>query len=226
MSADIRVVNAIKRFGANAAHMVAQPRAAIVDTVDPVHHTARVRIMPEDVLTGDLPIAVQAISGAVLVSLPTPGDQVVLVPQEGSIDGYIVLGCMFSDRHVPPVSPVTGQPAQSGEIFGILTGGSYFHMQAGGDVHIVAAGEMVQTAAKDFTLNCVNFKVNASAGMQVTTPSITQTGSIEATGNIQSGADIEDVHGPVQTLRADYNAHTHVDSRGGATGTPTPQVPE
>ncbi|MDR3532814.1 MAG: phage baseplate assembly protein V [Rhodopila sp.] len=68
--------------------------------------TARVLIQPDGVLSGWLPVLSQWVGdGWGMVCPPNPGDQVLLVPQEGDVEQGIIIGRSFSNKQRPPVVP-------------------------------------------------------------------------------------------------------------------------
>ena len=83
--------------------ILAQPRLAIVSSSDPGTATARVLLQPEGVLTGWLPVLTQwAGSGWGISCPPSPGDQVLVLPQEGDAQHGLIIGRLFSNPIRPP----------------------------------------------------------------------------------------------------------------------------
>src|ERR1700728_3383275 len=82
----------------------AQPRIGIVSSSDPTTATAKVLLQPEGVLTGWLPVLTQwAGSGWGLSCPPSPGDQVLIIPQEGDAQHGLIVGRFFSNLVRPPL---------------------------------------------------------------------------------------------------------------------------
>jgi len=80
----------------------ATTRIGIVDGYDPTNYAARVRLQPEDVATGWLPImAPQVGNGFGVYAPPNIGDQVVVAFQEGGHEAGIVLGSLYSAEDRP-----------------------------------------------------------------------------------------------------------------------------
>ena len=102
-----RLREALKASAGRMDGRQGQPRFAIVASVNVEDHTARVTLQPEGVLTGWLPV-LTAWTGAGwgMVSLPQPGDQVFLVPQEGDAAQGVIVGRSYSDRQPVPATPV------------------------------------------------------------------------------------------------------------------------
>ena len=70
-----------------------------------------------------------------MVCPPSPGDQVLLVPQEGDVEQGIIIGRSFSNKQMPPVVPV-GEcwlMHQSGSFLKLCNDGT---IQINGDLHV------------------------------------------------------------------------------------------
>jgi hypothetical protein len=101
-----RLSNAIKSHAASLDQSTGQIKFGTVTSVNSQNATARVLIQPEGVLSGWLPVLSQWVgSGWGMVCPPSPGDQVLLVPQEGDIEQGIIIGRIFSNKQMPPVVP-------------------------------------------------------------------------------------------------------------------------
>ena len=102
-----RFLNALKAQAASLDRTLGQPRFGLVASVDPSRHAARVTLQPEGVLTGWLPV-LSAWTGAGwgVVCLPSPGDQVLVLPQEGDAEHGVIVGGAFSDQARPPAAAV------------------------------------------------------------------------------------------------------------------------
>lgn len=130
MSVDRFFSGVARRSAAQDAEQ-GQPRLATVASVDPDTYSVRVELEPEGILSPWLPVGAAALgNGVALVTPPSPGDQVVVIPQEGSSDHLIVVGRVASTKHPVPTSPVTGKSIQPGKI-GIATPGVFIHLVAG-----------------------------------------------------------------------------------------------
>lgn len=100
-------INAIRAQADAMADRTGSLRCGIVQSVDPSTYCARVTIQPEGVLTGWLPIASQwSGSGWGLIAPPSPGQQVIILAQEGQAEHGIILGGLFSLQAAPPPAPV------------------------------------------------------------------------------------------------------------------------
>lgn len=81
----------------------AQPRIGVVTSSDSQTATAKVLLQPEGVLTGWLPVLTQwSGSGWGMFCPPNPGDQVLVIPQEGDAQYGLIVGRLFSNSVRPP----------------------------------------------------------------------------------------------------------------------------
>lgn len=101
-----RFLNLIKAQAARMDQSSAQPRLGIVSSVDPSAFTVRVTIQPEGVLSGWLPVATPWVgAGWGLACPPSPGDQVLVLWQEGDAEHGIVIGRLWSSQAPAPGAP-------------------------------------------------------------------------------------------------------------------------
>lgn len=143
--------NALKRAAMAMDRQTAQPRFGIVESYDPNNGTAKVTLQPDGVLTGWLPVAVMWMgNGWGLMCPPSPGDQVVVVPQGGDTEDMVIMGRVFSTQGNPAVSP----PATpSGELWMVHQSGAYIKLlNAGG---IVSNGSWTHTGQFTASLDII-----------------------------------------------------------------------
>jgi len=158
-----RLLNALKAHAAGLDAAFAQPRFGLVSSVDPSTYTARVLFQPEGVLSGWLPILTAwGGSGWGLVCAPTPGQQVLVVAQEGEAEHGIILGAAFSQTNQPPNAP-------AGEFWLVHASGTFLKLLTDGSI----AGNATQ-----FTLT----------GNVVLTGNATITGNLSVSGTITDAA--------------------------------------
>lgn len=125
-----RFFNALKVQAAALDRSRGQPRFATVASVDPARYAARVTLQPEGVLTGWLPILSPWVgAGWGIVCPPSPGDQVLVLPQEGDGEHGVVCGGAFSDLARPPAAP-------SGELWLVHQSGSFLKLASDGTVRV------------------------------------------------------------------------------------------
>ena len=125
-----RFLNALKAHAAALDHQQGQPRFATVASVDTARYAARVSLQPEGVLTGWLPILTPWVgAGWGIVCPPNPGDQVLVLAQEGDGEHGVIAGGSFSDQARPPAAP-------SGELWLVHQSGSFLKLVSDGTVQI------------------------------------------------------------------------------------------
>lgn len=105
-----RLMNALKLQSAAQDATGAEPRFATVSSIDPAAMTARVLLQPEGVLTGWLPILSPWVGdGWGFCAPPAPGDQVLVVPQEGDAASGAILAATWSAAARPPERVAVGE---------------------------------------------------------------------------------------------------------------------
>ena len=126
-------LNLIRGHASQLDQSWAHPRVAIVTSVDPATFTARVTVQPENVLSGWLPIASPWVgNGWGLASAPSPGDQVVVVWQDGDAEQGVIVGRLWSNAATPPSAPC-------GELWLVHQTGSFLKLLNDGTVESNAA---------------------------------------------------------------------------------------
>lgn len=131
-----RLLNAIKAHAAAQDASSGQPRFGSVTSVDPAAGTARVRLQPDGVLTGWLPVLSPWVGAGWGMSCPpSPGDQVLVVPQEGDAEHGAVVARAWSAGAAVPATPV-GElwlTHRSGSFVRLLNDGT---VAVKGDLHV------------------------------------------------------------------------------------------
>lgn len=131
-----RFYNAIKSQADALVQGVGRPRFGTVTSVDPTAGTARVSLQPEGVLSGWLPLLTPwAGAGWGMVCPPLPGDQVLVVAQEGDAEHGLIVGRAFSNIQRPPAAP-------GGEFWLVHQSGAFLKLcndgtiRVQGDLHV------------------------------------------------------------------------------------------
>lgn len=125
-----RFINAIKSHAGAMDRAQGQPRFAVVASIDPAAYAARVLLQPEGVLSGWLPVlSPWAGNGWGITCLPQPGDQVLVLPQEGAAEHGVVAAGSFSNRRRPP-------PSTPGELALVHSSGTTLRLANDGTVRI------------------------------------------------------------------------------------------
>lgn len=100
-------MNALKAQASALDRAQGQARFGEVASSDAARHAVRVRVQPEGVLSGWLPVASPWVgAGWGIFCLPSPGDQVLVLAQEGDAENGVVVGGCFSDRRAAPPGAV------------------------------------------------------------------------------------------------------------------------
>lgn len=120
---------------------VGKPRHGIVSSYDPDTYSVKVRLQPEDIETGWLPIeTMQAGAGWGVYTAPQIGDQAAVAFLEGDREVGWCTGFLPNDQDPPPHVP-SGEIhviQKSGQFVKLLTDGS-LHLQADADTYVVLA---------------------------------------------------------------------------------------
>jgi len=102
-----RFSNALKLQAGRLDLRVGQPRFGIVTSVDTERGAAKVKLQPDGIITGWLPVLSNWIGeGWGIACPPSPGDQVLIIPQEGYGEHGIIVGRSYSDQKRPPNAPI------------------------------------------------------------------------------------------------------------------------
>jgi phage baseplate assembly protein gpV len=126
-----RLSDAIKSHATALDLRQAEARFGAVTSVDSSKSMVRVKLQPEDVLTGWLPTLSPWIgNGWGMVCLPSPGDQVLVVFQEGDANHGVVAGRAYSAVQRPPIAPL-------GEFWLVHQSGSCLKLANDGTIRIV-----------------------------------------------------------------------------------------
>ena len=121
-------LNAMRGQAAVMAGAMGQVRCGVVQSVDTSTYCAKVSLQPEGVLTGWLPIASAWVgAGWGFVTPPTPGQQVLVLAQEGHAEHGLIIGGVFSLNAQPPAAP-------SGELWMVHATGSFLKLRNDGSV--------------------------------------------------------------------------------------------
>jgi phage baseplate assembly protein V len=125
-----RFLNAVKSHAAAMDRAQGQPRFGLISSIDPGRYAARVLLQPEGVLSGWLPVLSPWVGAGWGIScLPAPGDQVLVLPQEGDAEHGVVVASSFSDRARAPDTP-------PGELWLVHRSGTRLRLTNDGTVRI------------------------------------------------------------------------------------------
>ena len=176
-------INAVRAQARAISDTKAQLRCALVQSVDPATYCAKVTLQPEGVLSGWLPIASQwAGGGWGLVAPPTPGQQVIVLAQEGQAEHGIILGGLFSLQATPPAAPV-------GELWMLHQSGSCLKLHNDGTIEGRATVWNL-TGTVELSGNLVvSGDISDQGGSRGTIASLRQIYDEHVHPNVQSGPD-------------------------------------
>lgn len=122
--------NSMKLRAGQLDMRTAQPRLGVVSSVRPDIPLAKVVLQPGNLVTGWLPVLTHWIgSGWGVAAPPTPGDQVLVIPQEGYYEHGIIVGYCRSEATRSPQAPV-------GEYWIVHQSGSSIKLANDGHVHV------------------------------------------------------------------------------------------
>jgi len=125
-----RFVNAMKSHAAALDRATGQARFGVVTSVDPARSAARVALQPEGVVTGWLPVLSAWVgAGWGMACPPAPGDQVLVLAQEGDSDHGVIVGRAWSDQARAVAAPV-------GELWLVHATGSFVKLCNDGSIQM------------------------------------------------------------------------------------------
>ena len=129
-------LNALKAQSGAQDAASGRTRFGVVTSVDPEAGTARVTLQPEGVLTGWLPLLSPWVGAGWGMSCPpAPGDQVMVLPQEGDAEHGLIAARTWSKSSAAPATPV-GElwlTHKSGSFIRLLNDG---RVAVKGDLHV------------------------------------------------------------------------------------------
>ncbi len=126
-------LNLVKSHASQLDQGWAQPRLATISSVDPATYTARVTVQPEGLLSGWLPVTGTWVgNGWGMACAPMPGDQVVVLWQEGDAEQGLIIGRLWSQATPGPNAP-------PGEFWLVHATGSYLKLHNDGSIESNAA---------------------------------------------------------------------------------------
>lgn len=132
MSGHSALQNQMRLQAAMARGAFADAAIGVVSSLDIENYCAKVRLQPQNVETGWLPIASMWVGGGWGMFAPIPvGTQVTVVFAEASLDSGIITGALFHDRMRPLGCP-------EGEFWLVHEGGAHLKFFNDGNVEIKA----------------------------------------------------------------------------------------
>jgi phage baseplate assembly protein gpV len=124
--------NAVKAQAGGLDGMAGVARFGLVASFDPAAYAAKVMIQPENILSGWLPILSAWVGAGWGFAAPlTPGDQVLVLSQEGDSEQGVIIGCVWSAVDRPMAAP-------SGELWLQHQTGSFLKLHNDGTIALQA----------------------------------------------------------------------------------------
>lgn len=199
------LTNAMKIQAAGMDAQQGQPRFGIVSSVNSGPnggpYTAKVRMQPEDVLTGWLPVLSSMVGpGWGLVSPPYPGQQVFVIPDTGDHAHGVIVGATWSQPAGNPTPQPPGSaagaaaPVLPGEFAIVSKPGSYIRGSNDGSILLKAGGASITLQSADNSITMAADRLTITIGNVAI--NITSAGGIV----IDGGAH------PVTLINADFRA--------------------
>lgn len=158
-------LNAARREAERVLSNVAQPRMGLISSFDPEKYAVKVRLQPENIESGWIPLAAPSVgAGYGLFSPGNIGDQVVVVFQEGAGGSGIAVGAIYNDEDHPRVEGLGGCP--SGETWLVHKTGARIRLITDGTIEIrqKAGTQVVLKPDGTVTINGPTVLVGAEGG--------------------------------------------------------------
>ena len=199
---------------AGSMNRLPQPVLGLVSAVDPVTHSCKVLIQPDETETGWLPFMSLAVGDLRISAPPHVGQHVQILPQEGDAEHNIVTGSIFDDIVKPPVSPATGKVSQPGEM--LIMAGCGAPPQ---DVESrTAGGATVSAPYWHLTPQALYFGAGSMSAIAKDGSFVMSVGGVtmtlSASGLSVTGGDIT-TDADVKTTEHSLNTHVHTNGNDG-----------
>lgn len=183
-----RLQNEMRLQAMRAAGQTAHCKFGLVDAYDPGAYAVKVKLMPDETITGWLPIKSPfAGNGFGLQFGPTVGIEALVVFAEGDIESGCVVAFGFNDEDRP-------LPVPSGEAWLTHSSGSLLKFHQDGSIEMQAQ-----------TFNMT--------GKVVIKGDISQTGSMTTSGSVTASGDVK-----AGSISLQNHKHSGVQSGPGMTG--------
>lgn len=210
------LLNTMRAQAALAGSGKASVRLGIVSSYDHANCCAKVRLQPDDVETGWLPVVSPWVgNGWGMFAPPTPGDLVEVQFQEDHIEAGFVCQRFYNDSDRPLDVP-------SGEFWLVHKTGSFMKLMNDGKFLVNGQAEIDATAP---TINITaTGNITAQAGGNATVQAA-GTATIQAPSIILKNAGAALKKLCTEVFMNLFNSHTHTSSAAGSqTSVPTQQA--
>lgn len=225
--------NHIQQIIARAMTNLGNVRLGYVSGSTPPGSTITVTIQPENVEVGPIPYATPWIGW---FAPPTPGQQCIVIFQEGSKNVPLGALVLYDDAHLPPVNVAAGEAIlyhSTGAYLKASNDGSIAIVtaKANAPLNLTVAGVLNATVTGDVTVTTsANADITASSGeITLTAPTINLNGNVVVSGELtannggitMSGSNFS-TNGDVTAQGISLHGHVHggVTTGGSNTGAP------
>lgn len=117
----------------------AQPRMGLVSSYDPDRYAVKVKLQPEGIETGWMPLTSLSVGNKFgIFSPPALGDQIFIAFLEGSGGSPVAVGGVYSDEDRPVVDGIGGCPA--GETWIVHSSGARIRLLNDGTMEVQQQG--------------------------------------------------------------------------------------
>ncbi len=176
----MRLVNALRIHAGALDASGPTNRWGIVQSVNTAAMTAKVLIQPENILSGWLPVLSNAAGpGSGDLNPPLVGQQVLLAPDAGDHESYVILGSTWNTAGMPPPGAVSGER---------------WIVAFGTSIKLLATGHVLIADASGATVELQNNgTVAITAPTLAVTGNITLAGTLAVTGEITVGGTVVSV---------------------------------
>jgi phage baseplate assembly protein V len=231
-----QMLNLVRVQAQQALPQQATVRLGMVESYDPQHYRAKVRLQPEEVLTGWLPIVSPWVgNGWGFFAPPSIGDVVEVLSQEGVLEAGFVGQRFYNEIDQPLTVP-------EGECWLVHRCGSCVKFHNDGSVEIQSA-QMLRATVNGEAQLTVKGKLQSTATQWQHTGALNVTGDVTIEGHLQvteaitgqgglgiSGGQGAQVQGRLWVTQGDISAegvsltqHTHGGVEPGNSNTGAPK---
>jgi phage baseplate assembly protein V len=186
-------------------------------------YEVRVKLQPEDVQTGWLPVLSPMVgAGWGIVSPPALNTQAFVIPQEGRADHGVVVGMTFNLQDMPPQPG--GTPVKEGQFALVHKNGSYFLFNDD-DVVLVTNRDLMATVGRNLTATVAEIATVKAQTINLNAPTLNADDGNGGKAQWNLHADVHvngevfDAHGSLDRMRQNYDAHQHLGVQPGAGAT-------
>ena len=196
-----RLLNSLRAQSQMAAQGRGSMRLGLVTSYDPATYSVKVSMQPDNVESGWVPLAAQAVgNGWGILTPPAIGDQILVLMQDSDPEAGVAAWCLFNNVDVPPAVP-TGEfwmVHKTGSYLKFLTDGSVamnvaknLTASVTGTTQITATGAVTLTTQSDVTATIAGkLSASVSGTGTLSASSWSITGNVSLNGTFTSTGDV------------------------------------